>query len=177
MAGHEVRSFESAKELLNSTRPEMTACLVTDVRMPGMNGLDLQQELRHARWQMPIVFITGHGDIPTSVRAMKAGAIEFLTKPFLEQEFLDAVREGLARDRARRDHAKRLGEIRRRYEELTPREQEVMSHVTVGMLNKQIAVRLDIAEKTVKFHRANIMAKMQTDSLAGLVRVAEQLGL
>jgi FixJ family two-component response regulator len=137
----------------------------------------LQQELARSGWQIPIVFITGHGDVPTSVRAMKAGAIEFLTKPFREQVFLDAVGEALKRDRARREQAEKLGRLRLRYRSLTPREHEVMIHVVAGMLNKQIAAELNVVEKTVKFHRANIMSKMQADSLAELVRMAADLGV
>ena len=177
MAGHDVQSFASAQEFLKSSRPDVTACLVTDLRMPGLNGLDLQQELARSGWQIPIVFITGHGDVPTSVRAMKAGAIEFLTKPFREQVFLDAIGEALKRDRARCEQAEKLGRLRLRYRSLTPREHEVMIHVVAGMLNKQIAAELNVVEKTVKFHRANIMSKMQADSLAELVHMAADLGV
>ncbi len=177
LAGHTVHTFASALEFLNSSRPDVTACLVTDLRMPGLNGLDFQQELIHLDCQIPIIFITGHGDVPTSVRAMKAGAIEFLAKPFREQEFLDAIDEALKRDRTRREQAEKLAGLRQRYRSLTPRERDVMNHVIAGMLNKQSAAELNIVEKTIKFHRANIMAKMQADSLAELVRMAGDLGL
>lgn len=177
LAGHEVQSFASAQEFLRSSRPDMPACLVTDVRMPELNGLDLQNELARIGWQIPIIFITGHGDVPTSVRAMKAGATGFLTKPFCEQEFLHAVNEALQSDRESRERRARLAELQDRYQSLTPRECEVMKHVVAGMLNKQVAARLNTSEKTIKFHRANVMHKMQAVSLAELVRLAGSLGL
>lgn len=177
IAGYEVQSFASAQEFLHGSRRDLPACLVTDLRMPGLNGLDLQMELACAGWRIPIIFISGHGDVPTSVRAMKAGAMDFLTKPFCEREFLHAVGAALERDRTGRAHRARLDELQQRYQALTPREREVMLHVVKGMLNKQVAARLNTAEKTVKFHRANIMDKMRVGSLAELVRAAGDLGL
>ena len=177
LAGYLVHGFGSADEFLMQRPPEEAACLVTDLRMPGITGLDLQQELASAGWHIPVIFITGHGDVSTSVRAMKAGAIEFLTKPFHDQELLAAIGEALTRDQTRRGEAKRLANFRQRYDTLTPREREVMSHVIRGKLNKQIAADLNIGEKTIKFHRAKIMAKMQVPSLADLVRIATDLKL
>ena len=177
LAGYLVHGFGSADEFLTQMPPEEAACLVTDLRMPGITGLDLQQELASAGWHIPVIFITGHGDVPTSVRAMKAGASEFLTKPFREQELLAAIGEALTRDQTRRGEAKRLATFRQRYDTLTPRQREVMSQVIRGKLNKQIAADLNIGEKTIKFHRANIMAKMQVTSLADLVRIATDLKL
>jgi FixJ family two-component response regulator len=177
MAGYEVESFSSAHEFLQRSQPDVTACLVTDLRMPGMNGLGFQRELANAGWRIPIIFVTGHGDVSTSVRAMKAGAIEFLTKPFQEQEFLDAVLGALKRDGVRRELEAGLAALRGRYDSLTPREREVMSRILVGMPNKQIAFNLDITEKTVKFHRAHIMEKMLAGSVAALVQMAIDLNL
>ena len=177
LAGYIVHGFGSADEFLMQRPPEEAACLITDLRMPGITGLDLQQELASAGWHIPVIFITGHGDVSTSVRAMKAGAIEFLTKPFHDQELLAAIGEALTRDQTRRGEAKRLANFRQRYDTLTPREREVVSHVIRGKLNKQIAADLNIGEKTIKFHRANIMAKMQVPSLADLVRIAADLKL
>ena len=177
LAGYMVNGFGSADEFLMQRPPEEAACLITDLRMPGITGLDLQQELASAGWHIPVIFITGHGDVSTSVRAMKAGAIEFLTKPFHDQELLAAIGEALTRDQTRRGEAKRLANFRQRYDTLTPREREVMSHVIRGKLNKQIAADLNIGEKTIKFHRGNIMAKMQVPSLADLVRIATDLKL
>jgi FixJ family two-component response regulator len=176
-AGYQVQSFASALEFLHSRRPDVSACLVSDVRMPGLNGLDLQSELARAGWQIPIIFITGHGDVPTSVRAMKAGAVDFLGKPFREQDLLDAIERALARDRAAHAERERLAELRASYASLTPREREVMGHVVSGLLNKQIAAKLNTSEKTVKFHRAHIMEKMDSGSLAELVRMATDLGV
>lgn len=177
VAGYTVESFPSAFALLQQRQPDVPACLVTDLRMPGMNGLDFQHELITAGWRIPIIFVTGHGDVPTSVRAMKAGAIEFFTKPFKEQEFLSAISAALSRDRARRERQMALATNRECYESLTPREREVMSGVVAGMSNKRIAATLDITEKTVKFHRAHIMEKMMAGSLAALVEMAINLGL
>ena len=176
-AGYSVESFPSALAFLQRMQPDVPACLVTDLRMPGMNGLDFQREVTNAGWRIPILFVTGHGDVPTSVRAMKAGAIEFLTKPFQEQEFLSAISAALSRDRARRERQMALATTRECYESLTPREREVMSGVVAGMPNKRIAATLDITEKTVKFHRAHIMEKMTAGSLAALVEMAIDLGL
>jgi FixJ family two-component response regulator len=150
---------------------------VLDVRMPGLSGLDLQRELAKAGIMIPIIFVTGHGDIPMSVQAMKAGAVEFLTKPFRDKKLLDAIEQALERDRAARERQATLAGLRRYYELLTPREREVMAHVVSGMLNKQIAANLNTVEKTIKFHRAHIMEKMQAGSLAELVRMAGDLGL
>ena len=174
---YQVQSFASALEFLHSRRPDVPACLVSDVRMPGLNGLDLQRELARAGWQIPIIFISGHGDVPTSVRAMKAGAVDFLSKPFREKDLLDGIEKALERDRVAREERTRLAEVRRNYQSLTPREREVMAHVVSGMLNKQIGAKLNTVEKTVKFHRAHIMEKMGADSLAELVRMAGELGV
>jgi FixJ family two-component response regulator len=173
--GIEVQTFNSAAEFLGSERPEVPACLVLDVRLPGLSGLDLQRELSESGTTIPIVFITGHGDIPMSVEAMKGGAVEFLTKPFREQQLLDAVQHAIARDRVERKQRAEVAEIRQRYESLTPRERQVMAHVVAGRLNKQIAFDLGTSEITVKVHRAQVMQKMQVDSLAALVQLAERL--
>ncbi len=173
--GLAVQTFRSASEFLLSKRPEVPACLVLDVRLPGLSGLDLQRQLAESGTSIPIVFITGHGDIPMSVQAMKGGAVEFLTKPFRDQQLLDAVQYAVARDRVARKHNAELGEFRRRYESLTPREREVMARVVAGRLNKQIAFELGTSEITVKVHRAQVMRKMQVESLAALVQLAERL--
>ena len=174
--GFRAQSFESARNFLSSRRPNVPSCLILDVRLPGLSGLDLQRVLTEAGVHIPIIFVTGHGDIPMSVQAMKAGAVEFLTKPFRDQALLDAIRQAIGRDRAaRRQHA-RNADLRRRYESLKPREREVFKCVVSGMLNKQIADELGATERTVKFHRGNIMRKMQVKSLAELVRIAEVLG-
>jgi len=172
LAGFKVEAFESAADFLCRKRPEAPACAVLDVRMPGMSGLELQKQLARGGVELPLIFITGHGDIPMSVRAMKAGAVEFLTKPFHEQVLLDAIQEAIKRDRAARAEQSRLAELRGRYNSLTPRECEVMRHVVLGLLNKQTAAKLGTKEKTIKFHRGNIMRKMQAQSLADLVRMA-----
>ena len=174
-AGFKVRTFESAKAFLKGPRPDAPACLVLDVRMPEMNGLDLQNELAKTGVTIPMIFVTGHGDIPMSVQAMKAGAVEFLTKPFREQALLDAIKQGIERDRAGRRHRAKLQQLRGHYELLTPREREVMALVVSGLLNKQIAAELGTVEKTVKFHRAHIMQKMGANSLAELVQMAGNL--
>jgi FixJ family two-component response regulator len=175
--GMRVEVFGSAVEFLNSTLPDIPSCLVLDVRLPGVSGLDFQTELTKADIQVPIIFITGHGDIPMSVRAMKAGAIEFLSKPVREQDLLDAVQVGLDKDRARREIDKTLSAARERYASLTPREQQVITLVTAGLMNKQIAAEIDVSEISVKVHRGNLMRKMEVKSLAGLVRVADLLGI
>jgi len=173
--GLAVKTFRSASEFLLSERPEAPACLVLDVRLPGLSGLNLQRHLAETGMSIPIVFITGHGDIPMSVQAMKGGAVEFLTKPFRDQHLLDAVMDAIARDRVARQQSAELGEFRRRYESLTPRERQVMARVVAGCLNKQIAFELGTSEITVKVHRAQVMRKMQVESLAALVQSAERL--
>jgi FixJ family two-component response regulator len=176
-AGLSVQTFSSAEEFLRARRPDVPTCLVLDVRLPQISGLDLQRELAKAGVQIPIIFITGHGDIPMTVQAMKAGAIEFLTKPFREQEFLDAIHRAINFDRTARLQRAKLADLRGRYQALTAREREVMAHVVTGMLNKQIAHELGTTEKTIKVHRGHLMQKMGVKSLADLVRTAERLGI
>lgn len=173
--GHSVVAFGSAPEFLHSTRPDDPACLVLDVRLPGLSGLDLQRELADRHIHIPIIFITGHGDIPMTVQAMRAGAVEFLTKPFRDQELLDAIRLALERDRATRTQRVEMIELRHRVEQLTPRERTVMHLVVQGRLNKQIATDLGTTEKTIKVHRGRVMQKMQASSVADLVRMAAKL--
>jgi FixJ family two-component response regulator len=175
--GLQVRVFESAREFLANQRPDGPCCLVLDVRLPGKSGLDFQRELNDENVHLPIIFLTGHGDIPMSVRAMKAGAVEFLTKPFREQDLLDAVQVALDRDRATREDAKLLAALQRRFASLTPREQAVMGLIVAGRRNKQIAGEIGTSEVTVKVHRSNLMRKMEALSLADLVVMAGKLGL
>ena len=172
-----LRSSVRHAEFLSGNLPDVASCLVLDVRLPGVSGLDFQNELAKAKIQVPIIFITGHGDIPMSVKAMKAGAVEFLTKPFRDQELLDAIQVALNRDRARRQNDEAVSHLRSLYELLTPREREVMALVTEGLMNKQIAGRSNVSEITVKIHRGNAMGKMGARSLAELVRMADDLGL
>ena len=175
--GLQVVACASAQEFLRRPRPEVPSCLVLDVRLPGLSGLELQQRLAPGDLALPIIFITGHGDIPMSVQAMKAGAVDFLSKPFRDQELLDAVHQALARDRHARTQRAQVEELRRRFAALTPRQLDVMVRMVAGRLTKQIAAELGTSEATVKTHRKQVMAKMQAESLADLIRIADQLGL
>ena len=175
--GLQAETFDSADSFLHKKRPDVPSCVVLDVRLPGVSGIDFQRELTARNISIPIVFLTGHGDIPMSVRAMKAGAVEFLTKPFRDQDLLDAVRVALDRDRTRRAQETELADIRRRFDSLTSREQEVLSMVMNGMLNKQIAAELGTAESTVKVQRSRAMEKMQAESLAHLIKMMQKLEL
>jgi FixJ family two-component response regulator len=173
--GLKTQQFSSVADFFKAVPPDGPTCLVLDVRLPGLSGLELQRELATANRQIPIVFITAHGDIPMTVQAMKGGAIEFLTKPFRDQDLLDAIETGLARDRARRDNEKALGALRERFNTLSSREREIMFQATAGRLNKQIAHEMDIAISTVKVHRTNLMRKMKARSLPELSRMADIL--
>jgi FixJ family two-component response regulator len=175
--GLDAQLFASISDFLKSDPPDGPTCLVLDVRLPGQSGLDLQRELAAANRELPIIFITGHGDIPMSVQAMKGGAIEFLTKPFRDQELLEAIQLGLSRDRARRENEKALAALRERFESLSPREREIMIQVAHGRLSKQIAGDIGIAEATVKVHRSRLMHKMKARSLPELSRMADKLKL
>ena len=175
--GLTVQTFASAREFLAGRLPDVPGCAVLDVRLPGLSGLDLQREMVERGIHIPVVFITGHGDIPMSVQAMKAGAVEFLTKPFRDQDLLDAVRSGIQLDRKAREERAELAELRDCVRQLTQREQEVMSLVVSGLLNKQIALQLGTSEKTIKIHRSQVMRKMRATSLADLVRMSQKLGL
>jgi len=167
--------FGSAAELLRRKLPDVPSCLVLDVRLPGLSGLDLQSELARADIHIPVIFMTGHGDIPMSVRAMKAGAVDFLTKPFRDQDMLDAVAKAIETDGARRRQTRAVSEVRERYDTLSSREREIMALVTAGLMNKQVAGEIGLSEITVKIHRGNVMRKMAARSLADLVRLAEML--
>jgi FixJ family two-component response regulator len=175
--GLEVGAFGSASELLNSKLPDVASCLVLDIRLPGLSGLDLQTELANANIQIPIVFITGHGDIPMTVRAMKGGAVDFLTKPFRDQDLLDAVVRAIDKDRKRREADKTVASVQALYESLSSREREVLAFVASGLMNKQIAGEMGLAEITVKIYRGHIMKKMRAKSLADLIRMTEALGI
>src|ERR1017187_2983376 len=175
--GLQVETFGSAAEFLRRPAPEGPCCLVLDVRLPGMSGIELQRNLTLSNVSIPTIFITGHGDIPMSVEAMKAGAMEFLTKPFRGQVLLDAIHKAIERDRAARGEQSKTAELRQRLATLTPREREVMQFVISGLLNKQVAAELGASERTVKIHRGQVMRKMQADSLPDLVRMAEKLGI
>ena len=175
--GLHVELFGSAREFLAASRPDVPSCVVLDVRLPGMSGLDLQRELASAGIHIPLIFITSYGDIPMSVRAMKAGAVEFLTKPFRDQDLLDAIQLALKRDRLRRESEADVRQLRERFESLSPREREILPLVVSGLLNKQIAASIGTSEATVKVHRSQLTRKMRAQSLADLIRMAEKIGI
>ena len=175
--GLHVELFGSATEFINSSHPDVASCLVLDIRLPGISGLDFQRELVQAKNDIPMIFITAHGDIPMTVRAMKAGAVEFLTKPFRDQDLLDAIQVGLERDRVRRQRQAETAMLRERLESLTPREREILPLVVSGLLNKQVAAEIGATEATVKVHRSQLMRKMGASSLADLVRMSEKMGI
>lgn len=175
--GLETQLFTSAQEFLDADRPQVPSCLILDVRLPGLSGLDLQRELAARKIHTPIIFITAHGDIPMSVRAMKAGAVEFLTKPFRDQDLLDAIQHALSQDRLRREKAREIAELNKRLEALTPRERELLPLVVSGRSNKEVAAELGTSEITVKVHRGNLMRKMRAGSFAELLRMAIDLGI
>ena len=175
--GLDTRLYAAPAELLEASLPDVPGCVILDVRLPGVNGLDLQDQLARLGVERPVIFMTGHGDIPMTVRAMKAGAVDFLAKPFRDQDMLDAVMAAIERDRRRRAETSALDDLRARYDRLTPREREVMAHVTAGLMNKQVAGLLGLSEITVKIHRGGVMRKMGVRALADLVRQAEALGI
>ena len=175
--GLQTKLFAAVPDFLQWKRPDVPSCLVLDVRLPGLSGLDFQSELNKANIDLPIVFMTGHGDIPMTVRAMKGGAVDFLAKPFRDQDMIDAVQAGLNRDKARRQSVSGISQLKSAYDSLTPREQEIMALVADGQMNKQIAGKIGVSEVTVKFHRGNVMHKMGAKSVAELVRMADALGL
>jgi len=175
--GLHVELFGSATEFINSSRPDVASCLVLDIRLPGISGLDFQRELVQAKNEIPMIFITAHGDIPMTVRAMKAGAVVFLTKPFRDQDLLDAIQLGLERDRVRRQRQAETAMLRERLESLTPREREILPLVVSGLLNKQVGAEIGATEATVKVHRSQLMRKMGASSLADLVRMSEKMGI
>ena len=175
--GLQVETFATAQEFFSNKRSSVPACLVLDVRLPGLSGLDVQRQLAEVGSEIPIVFITAHGDIPMSVRAMKAGAVEFLPKPFRDQDLLDAVRQAIDRDRQARSILAERAELQERYQTLTSREQEVMGFVIQGVINKQIAARMNISEPTVKLHRGRLMHKMRAESLVDLIKISQKLGV
>jgi FixJ family two-component response regulator len=174
-AGHQAKAFSSTEEFMYAARPDVPSCLVLDVKLPGTNGLDFQNQLEKRGIPIPVIFITAHGDIPMTRRAMKAGAIEFLTKPFQKEELMAAIGQALERDRIRRAEQAAISDLRSRFDSLTAREHEIMQLVVAGLLNKQIAAQLGLSEVTVKFHRAHVMEKMKADSLPELVRMSEKL--